>query len=36
MNDIEKALPWPSTPDNKGITKEFIFENFDVAWAFNE
>ena len=34
MNDIEKASPGPSTPANKGITNEFIFENFDVAWAF--
>ena len=31
---IDKVLPWPSTADNKGITKEFIFENFDIAWAF--
>ena len=31
---IDKVLPWPPTADNKGIKKEFIFENFDVAWAF--
>ncbi len=34
MNKNDKILPWPSTADNKGITKEFIFKNFDIAWAF--